>query len=102
MDELSLTTANKHLLEQLGELLDDTSRDEDGKTRQDKRNEIYCKVISMPGRVDSAKKVVEMLEKLVRMEREAFGIDKEDGTSNPIDEALKAMADMKRNGIQPG
>lgn len=32
-------------------------------------------VLSTPGRIDSGKKVVEMLEKLVRMEREAFGID---------------------------
>lgn len=31
-------------------------------------------VLSIPGRVDSGKKIVEMLEKLVRMEREAFGI----------------------------
>ena len=102
MSELELTTANRELFEQLGELLDNTSKDEDGKVRQDKLNEIYRKVISMPGRVDAAKKVIEMLEKIVRMEREAFGVDKQDGESNPIDVALKAMADMKRNGIQPG
>lgn len=36
-------------------------------------------VLSIPGRVDSGKKIVEMLEKLVRMEREAFGIVGSDG-----------------------
>lgn len=101
MDELELTTANKALFEELGELLDKTDTDDSGKTRQDKLNEIYRKVISMPSRVDAAKKLVETLEKLVRMEREAFGIDKEAGTENPIDKALKQLADMKRNGIQP-
>lgn len=75
MDELEALTNNKELFAELGELLDQSSTDEDGKQRQDKRNEIYQKVISMTGRVDAAKKLIEILEKTVKMEREAFGID---------------------------
>lgn len=101
MNELELTTANKALFEQLGALLDETSESDSGRVRQDKLNEIYSKVIALPGRVDSAKKLVEMLEKLVRMEREAFGIDKEDSTESAIDIALNTLAKMKRDGIPP-
>ena len=99
MDELEQTTQNRELYEQLGEILNRS--DEEDHTRQDRLNELFRKVISMPMRVDSAKKLVELLEKVVRLEREAFGIDKEDGKENPIDTALKAIAEMKRNGIRP-
>ncbi len=99
MDELEALTGNKELFAQLGELLDQSSTDEDGKQRQDKRNEIYQKVISMTGRVDSAKKLIEILEKTVKLEREAFGIDNnEKSNENPIDAALKQFADWKKNG----
>lgn len=68
--ELELTTDNKELFAQLGELL--CAPDDKG---QDKRNEIYGKVISMGGRIDSAKKLAETLKVLVGLEREAFGLD---------------------------
>lgn len=35
-------------------------------------------VLSVPGRIDAGKKAIEMLEKLVRLEREAFGIKSDD------------------------
>jgi hypothetical protein len=96
--ELELLTDNKGLFAQLG-LLMATSGDDPDKT--DKLGQLYSKVISLPGRVDSAKRLVETLEKLVRMEREAFGIDKDDGIENPIDAALKVIAQMKRDGVRP-
>lgn len=40
-------------------------------------------VLSVPGRIDSGKKAVEMLDKLVRLEREAFGIGNDDGEAAP-------------------
>ena len=98
MDELEATTNNRELFEQLGELLDRSA--DEGRT--DKLNELYRRVTTLTGRVENAKKLVEVLEKVVRLEREAFGIDKEDGKENPIDTALKAIAEMKRNGIRPG
>jgi hypothetical protein len=98
MDELEETTNNKELFAQLGELMDTSSEDDDGRVRQDKLAQIYQKVLSLPGRVDSAKKVVEILEKLVKMEREAFGIDAEK-QDNPVDAALKALVAFRANRL---
>ena len=92
MDELESTTDNKALFDQLGELLDTSGPDENGRMVVDKLNEIYRKVIGMTGRVDSAKKLVEILEKVVKMEREAFGIDSEDKGASPIDQLLMRIA----------
>ena len=97
MDELEETSGNNELFAQLGELLDRTA--DEG--RPDKLNELYRKVTTLTGRVDNAKKLVELLEKVVRLEREAFGIGAEDCRENPIDAALKQIAEMKRNGIRP-
>ena len=46
-----------------------------GRKRADKQRELLGKVLALPNRVDSGKKLVDMLEKLVGLEREAFGID---------------------------
>jgi hypothetical protein len=96
MDELEATTQNKELFAQLGELMDKSTVGEDGKAIQDKKNQIYEKIISMPQRVDSAKKAIEILEKIVKMEREAFGIDTEK-QENPVDSALKALMAFRTN-----
>lgn len=71
LGELERTTGNADLFEQLGEML--RSEDDRG---QDKRNEIYTKVISSAGRIDSLKKLAETLKVLIALEREAYGIDK--------------------------
>lgn len=68
------------LVEQLFELIHgDAPDDEEGnefeRRRIEKMRERLNRVLDMPGRVDSAKKITEMLEKLVKLEREAFGID---------------------------
>lgn len=71
--ELNLTTDGLELMEQIGELM--ASPDEAG---VDKMNELYRKVISLPGRVDMAKKLVEALEKLINVERRVFNIKDDD------------------------
>lgn len=96
LDELELTTDNRALFEQLGELMDESGEDASGRYKQDKRAELYAKVISMPIRVDSSKKLVEMLEKTVRLEREAYGIDKEEDSDHRVDKALKAFAEFRK------
>jgi hypothetical protein len=72
--ELDLTTDGLELMEQIGELM--ASPDEAG---IDKMNDLYRKVISLPGRVDMAKKLVETLEKLINAERRVFNIKDDDG-----------------------
>lgn len=91
MDELEQTTDNKELFEQLGELLDKSGENADGKMVMDRLNETYRKVISMTGRVDSAKKLTEILEKVVKLEREAFGIESDDKGLSSVDTLLKKI-----------
>jgi hypothetical protein len=73
--EVEAQTANPELFEQLGELLQ--SPDEKG---MDKLNEIYRKVISTNGRVETFKKLAETYKTLIGLKRQAFGIaDNADG-----------------------
>lgn len=67
--ELQSQTGDLDLFEQLANLL---HSDEDG--AQDKRMELFNRVLSLPGRVDSMKKLAETLKNLVGVEREAYGI----------------------------
>jgi len=79
------------MLEQLGELL----RSEDDKG-QDKLNDLYHKVISLPGRAKTMKDLGESLRVLVTLERQAFGLD----TAGPDGEAqsgpTKQLTDAER------
>lgn len=68
--ELESQVANKELYERLGELLQ--SPDDKG---VDKLNEIYHKVISFGGRVDSMKKLGEALKTAIELERKVYKID---------------------------
>lgn len=67
--ELEHETNNVDLFEQLGDML----RSDDDKG-QDKRNDLYQKVISSAGRIDSLKKLADTLKTLVTLEREAYGL----------------------------
>jgi hypothetical protein len=78
--------------EKLADLLDESGPDENGRWKQDKLNERYRRVISLSGRVDDVKKLAEIDEKIRKGEREAFGIDKGEGESSPLDAVLKKLA----------
>lgn len=69
LEELESETANIDLFRELGEIL----RSDDDKG-QDRRNDLYNKVISSAGRIDSMKKLAETLKTLVGLEREAYGL----------------------------
>lgn len=69
LSELEIETGNLDLFEELGEIL----RSEDDKG-QDKRNDVYRKVLSSAGRVDSMKKLADTLKVLIGLEREAYGL----------------------------
>jgi hypothetical protein len=74
--EIEAQTDNAELFAKLGELMDESSTDQEtGRQRRDLLNEAYRKALSTAGRIDSAKKATEILEKGVRMQREAFGIE---------------------------
>lgn len=69
LEEVEQQTGNLDLYEQIGELL----RREDDKG-VDKLNDLYHKVISSAGRVDTMKKLAEALKNLIALEREAYGL----------------------------
>jgi hypothetical protein len=77
LDELEGLTDNRDLFEQLGELL----RHEDDKG-QDKRNDLYMKVIDLPARSKTMKELVETLKNLIALERQAYDV----GAENPGDD----------------
>lgn len=65
--------------------------DENG---QDKANDQLRKAMSRSSVIDDLKKLAEVDEKVRKGEREAFGIDDTERTSNPIDDALRRISAM--------
>lgn len=68
--ELELQTDGIDLLKDLGKLMR-----KDNESGQDKRNDLYNKVIALAGRSATLKSLVDSLKVLVALEREAFGLD---------------------------
>lgn len=95
LGELEHETNYVDLYEELGDLL--RNEDERG---QDKRNDIYNKVISSASRIDSMKKLSETLKVLISMEREAYGIkaDIEPQSDNPLS---TLMAQIQGTPLRP-
>ncbi len=69
-DELGAECADVAALEKLGELMLDP--DDKG---QDKLNDLYHKIISLPSRVKSMKDLSDSLKTLIGLEREAYSIE---------------------------
>ncbi|MFW2076567.1 hypothetical protein ACG94X_02385 [Acinetobacter sp. ULE_I010] len=95
-DELEMMVGqeNVKLLEMLGELM--WSPDDKG---NDKVNDLYMKIISMPGRVKSMKDLSDTLKTLIALERQAFGLD--DENNRPVD-ALTALLERVSTGNSSG
>lgn len=94
LTELESQTSEPGLFEDLGVIL----RQEDEKG-QDKRNDIYLKVISSAGRIDSTKKLAETLKILIGLEREAYGLvdapaknEAAENLANALEQARKRVA----------
>lgn len=51
-------------------------------------HETIQKVLSVPGRIAAGKQAVEMLEKCIRLEREAFGMTSDDGKPAPQQQVI--------------
>jgi hypothetical protein len=73
--ELEITTDNLEDFQKLGELLDKSGLNDNGKWVEDKLNKIYHAVISTGGRVDSLKKLAETFEKFAKFERVAYRLE---------------------------
>lgn len=70
LDELEALTDNRELYDELGELL--IKPDDRG---IDRLNDIYQKVISLPGRTKAMKELADTLKTLVSLERQAYSMD---------------------------
>ncbi|EPJ8279275.1 hypothetical protein KE017_003889 [Citrobacter freundii] len=77
LNELDAECSDVPALEQLGELL----RREDDKG-VDKLNDLYHKIISLPGRVKAMKDLADSLKNLIALERQAYGLDNPDTGKN--------------------
>lgn len=97
--ELENQTWNQGDFEQLAELVigppifGDDPADKAAERRRQKLLDAFDKTMSLPGRVDSMKKLAETLRVLVTMEREAYGIKTEAETPvNPLAEFMQQLA----------
>ena len=99
LDELEQQTypATLGMLQELGDLL----ARPDEKTGRDKLNELYQAVISLPERSKTMKVLAESLQKLVDMERTAFGMDKEAPAEDAFAKMLKAINASGTSAFQP-
>ena len=99
LDELEQQTDPETLalLQALGEMM--RAPDERG---MDKLNDLYHKVIELGERSKTMKTLAESLQKLVDMERTAFGMDKEtQKEADPLTTLLHAIAQGNGNGFKP-
>lgn len=94
LDELEGLTDNRDLFDRLGELL----RDEDDKG-QDKRNDLYMRVIDLPVRTKTMKDLADTLKNLIALERQAYdvgaekpGDDRSQLTEEELDRRIAKLA----------
>lgn len=83
LEELEVQTDSIGLLEDLQDALQ--ASDEGASDRQ---HQIFQRVISSAGRIDSMKKLSDTLKTLIGMEREAYGIDVDAGEDNQVPAGL--------------
>ena len=98
-DELEMMVGqeNVKLLEMLGEFM--WTPDDKG---NDKINDLYMKIISLPGRVKSMKDLSDTLRTLIALERQAFGLDdKENTTVDPLQSLLNRIAQSNNSAFSP-
>ena len=94
LEELEIATGDNALLRNLGRLMQ--APDANG---NDKLNQIYGKVITLPSRVDVMKKLSDALRVLIALERGAFGIDrKETDNGGAIDSLIKRVMAKQSDG----
>ena len=99
MDELEAQVGpeNAALLADLGEMM--RSPDDAG---QDKLNDLYRRIISLPERAKTAKTLAETLRITVDMERQAFGMDKDQGpAADPLTSLLKTITSGTGSTFKP-
>lgn len=100
LDELEATTVDRALFAQLGDMM--AKPDDKG---VDKLNDLYVKVTSMMGRVDSTKKLAETLKILIGLERQVLNIadavpeDGSKGVAAAITDGISTLRDAMQKRL---
>lgn len=92
MCELELATANSDVLEEFGHTMRESG--EDGR---DRKHELYEKFITLPARVETAKKLVETMRIAIGLEREALGM--QDATNTDLNPLAALLKNMRRSAL---
>lgn len=88
-EECRAQVKNPADFDKLGELM----AKDDGEGTVDKLNELYRKVVSMPGRISSVKQLAETLKILIELERKVLRMDQGTGQKNTsVDDLLRRIA----------
>ncbi len=91
LSELEAITDDLANYQKLGELMDTSGPDANGTWKKDALHEAYMKMISLAGRIDSAKKLSETHEKNIKIERQVFGIEDSDNRPDTVVVMLKSI-----------
>lgn len=95
LTELSEQTINREAYAELGELLRS-----DDPNMQDRRNDLYNKIISGGSRIDGVKKLSDTMKNIIQLERQAFNIgdNEEDPNKNdsPLADRMNAARERAR------
>ena len=75
-------------------------RSEDDKGR-DALNDIYHKIISLPGRVKAAKDLGDNLKTLVMLQRHILKIDEQTSSSDALADLLNRIAQSNNSALSP-
>ena len=84
--ELEALVTDPALFVTLGEIM--AAPDENG---TDRLNDLYKKVVSLPTRIKGAKELSDTLKTLIALEREAFGIDRNEAPADALTNLLRAI-----------
>ena len=79
-------------LEWLGELMDESTTDENGREKPDKANDLYRYIISLAGRVKMAKEIAGAHGVYIPLQRKVFGMDGKDSNASPYEDMLRSIA----------
>lgn len=98
MIELETFTNDKEAIEELGDFIaskmdaqNEAQEDTGAENIARKLNRLYMRVISSSDRIDSAKKLVDMLDKLIMLKYRVFGVklDEEAGDKGTLEDTLE-------------
>lgn len=79
-------------LEWLGELMDESGKDENGRAIRDQANELYRYIIGLAGRVKMAKDVAGSMGVYIPLQRKVLKLDVDaDQNQNRVDDALRKI-----------